>query len=63
MFRWLVEQRGGFGGPVEIVQAALACQLLDDIGLAHVASGHQVRQAYATHVRVRLEVCGKTDFL
>ncbi len=50
MFRWLVDQHGGFGGPVEIVQAALACQLLDDIGLAHVASGHQVRQPYATHV-------------
>ncbi len=48
MFRWLVEQR-------LMVRKAAA--------MSFQPASHSMRQPYATHVRVRLEVCGKTDFL
>ncbi|MOA28444.1 hypothetical protein D3C78_1493870 [compost metagenome] len=46
---WLEFARGnqhrGFGGPVEVVELALAAQLLDDPRLADIATGHHMVQA------------------
>ncbi len=38
-------QHRGFGGPVEVVELALAAQLFDDPRLADIAAGHHMIQA------------------